>query len=77
MFVLKQKIDKNKNRLLEFYARTGRWMASDYVANLKDKIYVIPTICFYFNRSEFCVAFKWLNILCLVKYTDFTKFRIY
>ena len=65
-----------KSKVYEAAIRLGRWKASDHVGEIKDKIYVLPCLCFYFNSSEIFFMFAWLNVECWAHYTDFNKPRI-
>lgn len=68
------KVYKNRYQF-EFVFRLGRWKATDNVGEIKDRIYLIPTICFYFNSSEVFLMFQWLNIETLVRVMDYERER--
>lgn len=70
------KVYKNRYQF-EFVFRLGRWKASDYVEEIKDRIYLIPTICFYFNSSEVFLMFQWLNIETFVRVIDYKREKKY
>lgn len=72
-----EKYYKNSNRYICFSTRFGKWKASDFVAEIKDKIYLFPCLCFYFNSSEFYISFAWLNYICWFAYINYEKHRIY
>ena len=42
-----------------FSARIGTLRASDDVNVIKDKIHILPSLCFYFNHYEFYIGFAW------------------
>ena len=69
------KVYKNRYQF-ESVFRLGRWKASDEKGVIKDRIYLIPTICFYFNSSEVFLMFQWLNIETLVRVIDYERERI-
>lgn len=75
-FYVKEIWDEKKNRRTRLTFRIGKWKASDYVGDIKDKIYILPSLCLYFNSSEIYVCASWLVFEAMVFYTDFTKKRI-
>ena len=75
-YFAKEYWDTKKDRHLWLSFRMGKWKASDYVGEIKDKVHVLPTLCFYFNSSEIFVSAAWLVFDAVVVYTDYTKKRI-
>ena len=73
-FYFKDNDDKYKYKAhLDFWVRFGTWMSSDVVAEIKDKVYILPCLCFHFNHSEVYVEFSWLNFSCCVWYKDWKR----
>ena len=58
-------------------ARFGRWMASDNVGEIKDRIYLLPSISLYFNHSEIFFEFAWLTFSCYMWYKDWIRADAY
>ena len=75
-FYVKEKWDEKKELRLWLLFRIGKWRASDYVGEIKDKIHILPSLCFYFNSSEIYVSASWLVFEAMALYTDYTKKRI-
>ena len=56
-----------------FCARIGKWRASDVVPEIKDKVYLLPTINYYFNSTERYVSFSFLTFTSYFLFIDYTK----
>jgi len=63
----------NNDKYIRFVIRFGTWRASDNVNILKDKVYVLPCICYYYNYSEFYIGFAWLVFECFFLYKDWDR----
>ena len=72
-FYLMDWISVDKQKTATLYARYGKWIASDYVAEIKDSIYIIPTIKFYFNHSDWYVGCRWLTFRIDFVYKNYQK----
>ena len=65
------------NSVIRLHARFGNFKASDYVGEIKDKVYILPSLCFYFNSSEFYIEFSWINFTSWFGYTNYNKKRLW
>lgn len=70
-----QKYSEKTERELFFRTRFGTWKANEFVEYIKDRIYVIPMLCFYFNSSELYIGMAWLNFELDFHLTDYKKRR--
>ena len=54
-------LEKSKpDMMTHIILRRNRFKASEDPGEIKDKIYILPYICFYFNTSTWYVSFGWL-----------------
>lgn len=54
-------LEKSKqDTMTHIVLRCNRFIASEDPNEIKDKIYIFPYLCFYFNTSTWYVSFGWL-----------------
>lgn len=77
MKMYKQIYSKDGNKAVYIVVRFGKWMATDQEGVIKDKIYILPSLAFYFNHSEFHVRFGLLNFEFLLWYNNYKRYDEY
>lgn len=66
-----------KDKVLNVRLCLCSFMATDIIGQIKDKIYFLPTINFYFNHSEVYVGTFFLNIHLQIWYKDWKRYDNY
>lgn len=49
-----------ETKLTHILLRFSRFKASEDPNEIKDKVYILPCLCYYYNTSTFCVSIAWL-----------------
>lgn len=72
--MVKQIYFKDKQKTAYIVARFGKWIASYNTGEIKDKIYVLPSLSLYFNYCEFFIHFGFLNFVFHLWYKNYKKY---
>ena len=77
MYWMKRIPFKDNEGYLEFYVRCGKWMACDDVGVIKDRVYILPCISFFFNHSQIFIDFAWLTLTADIWYNSWRRYDAY
>ncbi len=75
--MVKQYYYDNNNKVFFFVVRLCRFKADDDINVIKDNVYILPCLCYYFNSSEFYASFSWLNFTSSINHINYRKKRAY
>ena len=73
----KEKRFKENSGFVDVCARFGNWISCDRPDTIKERVHILPCLCFGFNHSEVYAEFSWLNFSCWVWYRDWRRADAY
>lgn len=65
--------EEERKKVVELYFRLGKFMSSDDNAVMREKIYILPCLCFHFNHSEVSIQFAWINLMFYALWKDWAR----